>query len=198
MAEIAELNGWSEIIFFDDAWPDVTQLEGWSVQGNTEKLISSLSEFDSFFVAIGNNLVRLKKHIAVESAGGESTTLIHPSAVVSKYSRLATGTLVMANVVVGAFASVGRVGIINTSSTIDHDCKLEDAVHISPGVNLAGGVSIGKCAWIGIGSNIIQQVKINHDVVVGAGSVVIQDVMAGQTVAGIPAKNIHKNRGFCA
>ncbi|QYK00269.1 acetyltransferase [Shewanella psychrotolerans] len=191
IAEIAELNGWSEIVFFDDAWPSITQLEGWRVNGDSDMLISSLHEFGAFFVAIGNNAIRLDKHITFELAGGKAISLIHPSAVVSKYSKLASGTAVMANAVVGAYACVGKAGIINTNCTIDHDCKLEEAVHISPGANLAGGVKIGRCSWIGIGASIIQQIQIDSNVIVGAGSVVINDVMQGLSVVGVPAKSIH-------
>lgn len=191
VAEIAELNGWSDIVFFDDAWPSITQLEGWRINGGTEALINSLHEFDAFFVAIGNNVIRLDKHFTFELAGGIGICLIHPSAVVSKYSQLDSGTAVMANAVVGAYVSIGKAGIINTSCTIDHDCKLEEAVHISPGANLAGGVKVGRGTWIGIGASIIQQIQVGSNVIVGAGSVVINDVMQGLTVAGVPAKSIH-------
>lgn len=191
IAEIAELNGWSDIVFFDDAWPTITQLEGWRITGDTDTLICSLHEFDAFFVAIGNNVIRLDKHISFELAGGKAVSLIHPSAVVSKYSKLAPGTVVMANAVVGAYAYVGKAGIINTNCTIDHDCKLEEGVHISPGANLAGGVKVGRCSWIGIGASIIQQIQVDRNVIVGAGSVVINDVMQGLSVAGVPAKSIH-------
>ena len=39
--------------------------------------------------------------------------------------------------------SVGGNVIINTGATVDHDCRIEDAVHIAPGCHLCGGVSVG-------------------------------------------------------
>ncbi|MFF2588512.1 hypothetical protein ACFVSS_11545 [Peribacillus butanolivorans] len=47
---------------------------------------------------------------------------------------------------------IGEGCIINTGSTIDHDNYIEDYVHISPGVQVAGTVTIGQGSWLGIGS----------------------------------------------
>jgi len=67
---------------------------------------------------------------------------------------------------------------------------LGDSVHICPGVHLAGGVSVGDCSWVGIGSNIIQQLRIGAGVVIGAGAAVIGDIPDGATACGVPAKII--------
>ena len=48
---------------------------------------------------------------------------------------------------------VGRNCIINSSSSIDHDCVIGDHTHICPGVVLAGNVTIGKNCWIGLEQN---------------------------------------------
>ena len=62
-------------------------------------------------------------------------------------------------------SSVADFGvIINTSAFVDHDCVLADGVHISPGVHLAGGVTIGERSWIGIGASVRQLVSVGADV----------------------------------
>ena len=96
----------------------------------------------------------------------------------------------MANSVINCSAVIGNAAIINTSASVDHDCILHDGVHICPGVNLAGNVEIGRLTWIGIGSSVIERIKIGEAVVVGAGSVVINDILDKKTVAGNPAKPI--------
>ena len=50
--------------------------------------------------------------------------------------------------------------IFNNNSSVDHDSKIGNAVHISPGVNIAGNVNIGDRTWVGIGSTIIQSINI--------------------------------------
>ncbi len=64
------------------------------------------------------------------------------------------------------------------------------AVHVCPGVKLAGHVTAESGAFIGIGATVIQNVRIGYDSVVGAGSVVIDDVAPMTTVVGVPAKVI--------
>ena len=65
--------------------------------------------------------------------------------------------------------------------------------HVSPGVNLAGEVNIGKSCWIGIGSSVIHKLTIEDNVIVGAGAVIINDIPANVTVVGCPAKVASKN-----
>jgi sugar O-acyltransferase (sialic acid O-acetyltransferase NeuD family) len=187
-AEIAELCGWSDIDFFDDAWPSVYSIGVWEVVGNTDQLMTCIREYDAFFIAIGNNVIRSDKFMQLSNLGVNAALLVHPSSAVSKYASLGEGTVVMANAVVNPFATIGNACIINSSSVIEHDCILSDGSHISPGAHLAGAVNIGKRSWVGIGANVIQQINIADDVIVGAGSTVINDQQSNTTVVGSPAK----------
>ena len=53
-----------------------------------------------------------------------------------------------------------------------------------------GSISIGKDAWIGVGSVILPDVQIGDGAVVGANSLVTKDVAPYTVVGGIPAKKI--------
>lgn len=187
VADIAELNDW-DVVFFDDAYPGVACLEHWLVVGNTDDLLAVLQDFDGCFVAIGNNKVRLAKKKLLMEKSVEFPVLIHPSAVVSRYAKFGRGTVVMAGAVINPFVQVGQACILNTATTIDHDCVLDDGVHISPGANLAGSVSVGKYSWIGIGASVKQCSVIGSNVVVGAGAAIVSDVQDNITVVGVPAR----------
>ncbi|UPR52369.1 acetyltransferase [Vibrio cyclitrophicus] len=193
IAEIAELNGYHNIVFFDDRWPSLKSVEHWSVSGDTSTLTSTVKEYDLVVVAIGHNATRCSKQRELTSAGANFGVLAHPKAVISKYANIGIGSVVMANAVVNPFSHIGVSCIINTGSTVDHDCKLAEGVHISPGVNLAGGVEVGKNTWIGIGSQVKQLVVIGCDTVVGAGSTVINNVPNYQIVVGSPAHELIKS-----
>ncbi|MFA9385125.1 MAG: acetyltransferase [Vibrio cyclitrophicus] len=193
IAEIAELNGYHNIVFFDDRWPSLKSVEHWSVSGDTSTLLSNVKEYDLTVVAIGHNAIRCGKQYELSQAGATFGLLVHPSAVISKYASINVGTVVMANAVVNPFSHIGVSCIINTGSTVDHDCKLDEGVHISPGANLAGGVEVGKNTWIGIGSQVKQLVVIGCDSVIGAGSTVVNNVPNFKTVVGSPAHELIKS-----
>ncbi|CAK7078400.1 MAG: Putative acetyltransferase EpsM [Parabacteroides sp.] len=124
-------------------------------------------------VSIGDNLTRKKIVNKMCCLFGKA---IHPSAVISQYATIDEGTVVMQGSVIQSSTSIGKHCIINTGASIDHDCRIEDFVHISPHVTLCGNVDVGEGTWIGAGAIIIPGVKIGRWSVIGAGSVVRKDI----------------------
>lgn len=190
VADIAQSCDWREIVFFDDAWPDISQNSHWPVVGNSEHLLNQLDKFDGVFVAIGRNKIRAQKLERLQSHFAPIISLVHPSAVISQYSRIGPGSVVMPGVVVNVDAKVGAGVILNTGCSIDHDCVLADCVHVSPGARLAGGVRVGRLSWIGIGAVVLQMIAVGEHVIVGAGAAVVKDISDGLTVVGVPASPI--------
>lgn len=188
VADTAECCGWQSIEFFDDAWPERQHNGSWAVVGDTAALHERLQMFDGVVVAIGNNAIRYSKLLELEAAGASLCSLVHPAATVSRYAVLEKGTVVFAQAVVNADVRIGLGSILNTGCSVDHDCVLGAAVHISPGARLAGGVSVGDLSWVGIGASVRQLVRIGAQVVVGAGAAVTTDVADALTVVGVPAR----------
>lgn len=142
-------------------------------------------------LSIGNNQIR--KEISKSYSNFNYQTLIHPSANISKRTKIDIGTVVMAGVTVNSSVSIGQHCIVNTNASVDHDCVIKDFVHISPNVALAGNVEVGEGTHIGIGAAVIQGVKIGKCCTIGAGAVIIKDVPDGATVVGNPGKIIKYN-----
>ena len=71
---------------------------------------------------------------------------------------------------------------------MDHECIIDDFVHVSPHCTLCGNVHVGEGCWIGAGTTVIPGIQIGEKATVAAGSVVIKDVPANAVVAGVPAK----------
>lgn len=187
LADIAELTGWKQIVFFDDAWPEKTSNGAWQVIGDTQMLLNNINNYQGIIVAIGNNKVRQQKLQQLDTAGAKLITLIHPSATVSRYTQIGLGSVIVAGAVINPDCIIGSGAIINTCSSVGHDCTLGDAVHICPGARLAGGTEVDDRAWVGVGSSVRQLIKIGADAIIGAGSAVVKDVPASTTVMGVPA-----------
>ena len=147
-------------------------------------------EHDGVFLALGDNRTRARLYDELSSRGETFATAIHPASTLASSVSIGDGTLVCAGVVVNPYAEVGTNVILNTSCSVDHHCRIERDVHIAPGVNLAGAVTIGAETLVGIGASVIPAVAIGSGCVVGAGATVISDVPANTTVVGTPAKPV--------
>ena len=175
-----------EMVFIDDS-PKYEEILNVPVLNRNTVQLSLDSHL---IVSIGNNWIR--KEI-VNRLQVSYATVIHHTAVISSYSSLNEGTVVMAGVLVNPNAKIGKHCILNTGAIIEHDCKISDFVHISPGVSLAGNVSIGEGTHVGIGSTIIQNVTVGKWATIGAGAVILKDVPDYAVVVGNPGKVIKFN-----
>lgn len=140
---------------------------------------------DKVIISIGNNKIR--KRLAGLNDFNYATA-IHPSAILSKRSRIGEGTVIMAGISVNSDVNIGRHVILNTNCSVDHDCVLADYVHISPNAALAGDVIVGEGTHVGIGASIIQGIRIGRWCTIGAGAVIIKDIPDGCTVVGNPGR----------
>ncbi|MBQ9480388.1 MAG: acetyltransferase [Selenomonadaceae bacterium] len=132
--------------------------------------------------------VRFKIYQKFKALGYNFRRVTHPQAIISARSILGEGVQIMAGAVINAGTVVGANSIINTRASIDHDCRIDEHVHIAPGCVLSGGVSVGSRTHIGTGSAVIQGINIGRNVLIGAGSVVVNDIPDGATAYGVPAR----------
>jgi acetyltransferase-like isoleucine patch superfamily enzyme len=95
----------------------------------------------------------------------------------------------MQGAIIQSSVKIGKHSIINTRASIDHDCVIQDYVHIAPGVILCGNVQIGE----GAGTTIMQGIRVGKWSVIGAGSVVLKDIPDHVTAVGSPCKIIKQH-----
>ncbi|WP_413382768.1 acetyltransferase [Alkalihalobacillus sp. 1P02AB] len=189
VADIAlRMNKWDKIAFLDDD-KSISNSMGLKVVGKSSEVSHYLSDHD-IFIAVGNNDIRKAIQNKLEAKGASIPTLIHPKAIIGNSVKLAIGTVIMAGVVINSYTTIGKGCIINTGATIDHDNLIEEFVHISPGVHLAGTVTVGQGSWLGIGSVVSNNISIAKCCKVGAGAVVVKDISETGTYVGVPVRKI--------
>lgn len=189
VADIAlKMDKWQSIAFLDDD-ESINSSMGIEVVGKSIDAFKHIQDCD-LFVGVGNNATREKIQQKLEAEGASIPTLIHPTAVIGQDVELESGVVVMAGVVINCCSSIGRGCIINTGATIDHDNLIEDYVHVSPGVHLAGTVKVGSGSWLGIGSIVSNNLEIASGCKLGAGAVVVKDITEPGTYVGIPVRRV--------
>lgn len=188
VADAASCGGWKGIVFFDDAWPTLTHVFDWRVAGRTEDLFRDVHHFDGVVIAIGNNAVRQSIAKKFNETDVVLSTIVHPTACISRFATIGQGSVVLAGAVLNPDCHIGDNCIINTNATIEHDCVLENGVHVSPNASLGGHVYVGNLSWIGIGASVKQATVIGMRVMVGAGAAVVSNIPDNVTVVGVPAR----------
>lgn len=142
------------------------------------------------FVAIGDNQTRQREAARLRESGFQLINAVSPRAYVAHDVRLGTGVLIVHGAMINAASHVGDDTIINTAATVDHDSRIESGVHIAPGSHLAGKVTVGNGAFLGIGTVVLPGVTVGRGAMIGAGSVVTQDVTAYHRAWGSPARDM--------
>ena len=187
--EILQDDGALEIVGCTISGARTASVCGVSVLGDDSELPQIYASGVRYaFIAVGDNRVRRSLAHKALALGFSLAKAISPRAVVSPRAEVADGAAIMAGAVINSCARLGTGSIINTSVSVDHDCSIGDWVHIAPGTNLAGCVTVEEGAFMGIGSRAIPGITIGAWSVVGAGAVVVRDVPAGVTAIGVPAR----------
>lgn len=152
------------------------------------------------FIAIGNNKNREAVFHRLTEYGYSFCNIISQAAYVSPTVSLGIGIYIAPMACVQTNSTLGDGVIINTGASIDHDGRIDDFTHISPGVHAGGHLTVGKRTWIGVGSSIVHELFIGDDVVVAGGSSVYKDLPGPVTkdntsvlYAGNPAKLKRRN-----
>jgi sugar O-acyltransferase (sialic acid O-acetyltransferase NeuD family) len=191
VAEAAVECGWSIFGYGDDQIErrGTELLLGKVICTGVEEAITVCRKFNvGIVIGAGNNRYRYDIVQLPCFENVELATIVHPSAIISRFSTIGKGTVVMAGAVVNCNTKIGNNCIINTGSTIDHDNILGNFVHVSPGAHLGGTVEIGDGTHVGIGASVRNNISIGAWSVVGAGAAVVKNVPDNVTVMGVPAR----------
>lgn len=150
-------------------------------------------EGKNFALSMGDNKIRAALSERIRNKGGKVPTIIHPAAVVSKYSEIDEGVVIHANSVIQPDTSIGKDTVISYNVSVTHTSSIGRSCYLACGSCIGAYVNIGNFVLVGQAASLVSgKVKyIGDNSIIGAGSVVIKDVETNQVVAGNPAKVIN-------
>lgn len=182
--------------FLDDNIEVQTKIGKYEVIGSIEYLKQKKDL--AVAIAVGNACTRSKIVQKIKKMNTEVNfpNLIDPSVILGDYRRIGVGNLICAGSILTIEYTLGNFDIINLDCTIGHEALIEDFVTLYPSVNVSGNVKIGNTTEIGTGSQIIQGIEIEENVVAGAGAVIVKNVESNVTIVGSPAKVIKKREAL--
>jgi UDP-perosamine 4-acetyltransferase len=144
------------------------------------------------YVGIGDNAARQACAARLRGAGVSMPACIAPTAFIAGDAEIESGAVICAGAVVGSRARIGIDTIVNTLSSVDHDCVLGALSQVTAGVTFGGGVKVGANCFFGIKSAVIPNKTIGDNVHVMAGSLVIADVGSNVVMGGNPARLVKR------
>ena len=187
IADIAKLFN-LDVNFWDDN--ENKRLEGFNVLKRRNKVPKNTK----LIIGIGDNITR--KKISCLYPVEVFRTLIHPRAIISKDIKMGIGNVLMPGVCINSGVIIGDHCIFNTGGIVEHNCLIENFVHLSPNATLCGGVKIREGSWIGAGATIIQGIEIGKHAIIAAGAVIIDDIPDGACVIGNPGRITKINQAY--
>jgi sugar O-acyltransferase (sialic acid O-acetyltransferase NeuD family) len=181
LTEAAELNGWRVAGYVDPDPP-----------GHVTTILEIPADVTGI-ASVGDNLLRAQVFGKLMEHRRKLTTLVHPSAVVSRTASIGLGSYVGENAVVRSNAVIGIGVFVNAGAVVSHDCKVGDFVTLGPNAAAAGHVTVGAQTLIGVGASIRPWVNIGSRCEIGAGAAVISDIPDDTAAIGVPARAVPKS-----
>lgn len=174
--------------FLDDGHPNTVLLD----RRGLKLLGDARLHPDWFFVlGIGDGISR-QRAVATRSSCQWTPALVHPDASVGSDVTIGKGTVVAAGSRLTTHLQIGAHVYVGPNATVGHDTEIDDFATILPGATVSGSVHLGAGSTVGTGANILQGLTVGAGALVGAGAVVTRDVVAGQTVLGVPARPVQR------
>jgi sugar O-acyltransferase (sialic acid O-acetyltransferase NeuD family) len=195
VADVIEREGKYAILGWIDSYkPAGGEFFGYPMLGAEDALLElwQQREIVGGLIAIGDNWTRgrVAEKICTLASDFTFITAVHPSAQIARGVSIGAGTVLMAGTIVNSDSRIGAHCILNTRSSLDHDCVMDDFSSLAPGVTTGGVVHIGAYSAVSLGANIIHGKSIGAHTVIGAGALVRTDIPDHCVAYGVPARVI--------
>ena len=192
LAHLARKTGkYEPAVFFDDTLAPGTIVSGIPVRGGLDAIGSANGSppFDELIVAIGYRHLAFRQQVFARLQGRfRFATLVDPSAIVDATCTLGEGAVVYPGCVLDMNVHVDGNALLNAGCVVAHDSVVGAGCFLSPAVKLAGFVTLEPSVVLGIGTVVIDNIRISSGVRTAAGAVVIDNLDVPGLYVGIPAR----------
>lgn len=147
-----------------------------------------------FVLSQGDNEIRKTVFENIKRLNGNFPSLIHPTAVVSKYSIIGEGVIIHANAVIDPDTKIGNDSVISFNAGVCHSSSIGAHCYISPGSMVGAYTKVEDCVFIGLQATTISG-KVNviaEGSIIGACALVTKSVLEKCIMIGNPARKYEK------
>jgi len=194
IAHHALLTGRFEVVgFFDDYAEPGVLINGIPVLSGTSAILNSFNDnhFEQLLIAIGYKHFDARAMFYDRFKGQiPFATIVHPSAIVDPTCQLGEGSVILSGCILDQNVVLNSNVLLNTGAMIAHDSQIGAHSFLAPRCNIAGFVTIGEKNFIGIGANVIDNVKTIERTQIGGGALVHKNINEPGLYVGVPARKI--------
>jgi UDP-perosamine 4-acetyltransferase len=148
----------------------------------------------AWFVALGNNPVRLEIGRRLQAAGGTIVNAIHPSSDISSFSEIGIGVFAAAFVRVASYSRIGDWALVESFCVIGCDSVLGAGASLGPNCVLTGGSTVGDLTFVGTGAVVANNIRVGSNCIIGANAAVVRHVPDGERAQGVPARVVERSK----
>jgi UDP-perosamine 4-acetyltransferase len=148
----------------------------------------------NFLATMGDIKIRAELSEKIRMKKGFLPSLIHPTAIISRFSIIEDGVCIGAFSNIQADSHLNQDTVILSGVNISHNNTIGKACFIAGGSTIGASTIIGDFVFIGQGVLTIslKVERIGDYAYICAGSLVTKSVLQNDVVAGRPAKSIQK------
>ena len=185
---------WEIIGFLNDR--ETEPINGVPILGKVEKEVVDryIDQPDVYFfyslISVKLNFKFLHKLTDLEIPKERFATIIHPTAVISKYSEIGYGTCIQPFVAVGPNTKIGNHVHIFAQVLVGHGAKLDDYSYVANNACIGADVHLKEGAYLGTNATTLEFITLGKWSITGIGAVILKDVPDYAKMVGNPARQI--------
>lgn len=192
--ELAEACGYKIVglYHYNDERTGETE-HGFSILGSFDDMLKSDIKGKQFLLSQGDMKIRKNLTDKIKTVGGIIPTLIHPTAIVSRFANISDdGVCIGANCIIQADVAINAGVVIRDMALVCHQTTIGNYCFIGPKALVGAHIFVEDFAFIGQSSLLVSgKVRnVGGNTLVGAGAVVTKELPADVVVVGNPARII--------